>query len=154
MSYNYTVKLEIANEAKRESFDLTRITRQIQEAINSYHSLKTVRHKKTLSFQVAPTVLTLEIDSPVELNVPSKAIAKFTRILLSISPELSDIVANGRVFQSIQTGLAPSNIDNITDIEALKKLIEIFCEDAKDIAKANANLIMQRKIKELIFIEQ
>jgi hypothetical protein len=151
MSYQYTVKLEIANKKERNNFDLTTITQHIQSAIDQYHNLETVRNKKRLSYQVTPTVLTLDIDSPVELNVPSKAIAKFTRLLLGLSRELSGIVSNGRVFQSIQTELEPSNIDNISTCETLKKVTEIFCEDTKDMAKTNGNLIMQRRIKELIF---
>lgn len=147
MSYKYIVNLEIANEKKRANFDLTSISNHIQQAIDEYHGLETVRNKKSLSFQVTPSVLSINIDSPVELNVPSKAIAKFTRILLRLSQDLAEVVANGRVFQSIQTEIEPSNIDNISNCEALKELVNIFCQDTNDVDIIK----LQRNIKKLIF---
>lgn len=145
--YSYLVKLEIANDKKRDDFDLRTIKPEIQEAINKYHSLDTVRNKKSLSFSVDAKTLEISIKSPVQLDVPSKALAKFTRLLLELSPALKETVTNRRVFQSVQTSIPASSIDKISSCETLKKLVEIFCGEET----TNESLELQRKIKRLIF---
>ena len=47
MAYNYNVKLEIANDKKREGFSFMDIEKEIIAAIDKYHTLNTVRHKKS-----------------------------------------------------------------------------------------------------------
>lgn len=145
--YNYIVKLEIANEKKRDNFDLKSIQGEIEEAIEKYHSLKTVRHKKNLSCIVNEKTLEININSPVQLDYPSKALAKFTRILLEMSPTLAGVVSNGRVFQSVQTSIPASDIDRISSCDTLKKLIEIFCTELT----TEEQLEQQRKIKSILF---
>lgn len=145
--YNYIVKLEIANDKKREEFDLRTIKSEIQKAIDKYHALKTVRNKKSLTFSVEQKVLEIKIESPVQLDVPSKALAKFTRLLLELSPALAGTINNGRVFQSVQTSIPPSDIDRISSCDTLKKIIDLFCGELQ----TNANLELQRKIKALLF---
>lgn len=147
-TYNYNVTLEIANDKKREDFDLTTIKTKIQTAIDKYHSLNTVRNKKNLSFSVTEKALKISINSPVQLDCPSKALAKFTRLLLELSEELRDkITTSGRVFRSIKTSTPASDIDNISVCDTLKKLVELFCSQAT----TDEQLELQRKIKALLF---
>lgn len=146
-TFNYIVKLEIANDKRRDDFDLRTIKPEIQKAIDKYHSLNTVRNKKSLSFSVDAKTLEMNIKSPVKLDFPSKALAKFTRLLLELSPALSEIVSNGRVFQSVQTSIPASDIDRISSCDTLKKVIEIFC----DSSTTDEQLELQRKIKGLLF---
>jgi len=146
--YNYNVKLEIANDKKRATFDLSSIEKEIQNAIDKYHALNTVRHKKRLSFSVDKKILEINIDSPVQLDFPSKALAKFTRLLLELSPALGEVVTiGGRVFQSVQISIPASEVDKISACDTLKKLIEVFCDEAN----TNEQLEMQRKIKTILF---
>ena len=77
--YNYIVKLEIANDKKREEFDLRTIKSEIQKAIDKYHALKTVRNKKSLTFSVEQKVLEIKIESPVQLDCYSN----YHRLLLA-----------------------------------------------------------------------
>jgi len=153
MAYNYDVKLEIANDKVRDVFDFNSIEPQIKEAIEKYHALNTVRNKKNLSYKISPKILEISISSPVKLDVPSKALAKFTRILIELSPELEGTIANGRVFQSVQISIPVSDMDNISSSETLKKLIDIFCDDleSEDIQKKHERLKIQREIKKIIF---
>lgn len=154
MTYNYSVLLEIANENARGEFNFMNIEEQIKDAINTYHQTKTIRNKKVLSYVVTPKILEMRIISPVELEVPSKALAKFTRILITKSPELVKTIKNGRVFQSVKTTIPNSDLDKYSAKETLKKLIEIFCEDNRDhesTDKTNTRLEIQRKIKSIIF---
>ena len=156
MAYNYVVKLEIANNKKRETFNFKDIETQIKDAVDQYHALNTVRHKKKLSYRITPKVLELSINSPVKLDVPSKALAKFTRILIELSPKLADTIANGRVFQSVQISMPASDMDNFSSSETLKKLIDIFCDDSvsEDTHRRNERLETQRKIKMIVFNAQ
>lgn len=158
MSFNYTIQLEIANEKERNKFDLTKIKDHINSAIDDYHNLNTVRNKKELSCKITSKILEMHIKSPVKLNTPSKAIAKFTRLLLERSSELRSIVSNGRVFQSVETRLSPDDIDEISNVETLKRLVEIFCkendkkkEPNENIRESNKLLILQRNIKKIVF---
>lgn len=146
-NYNYIVKLEIANDKKREDIDLRTIGPEIEAAIADYHALNTVRNKKTLTYAVSEKVLEMHISSPVQLDVPSKALAKFTRLLLKRSEALAATVANKRVFQSIQSGMPASDLDNISACDALKKLVEIFCAETLN----DGQIELQRKIKALLF---
>lgn len=145
--YNYIVKLEIANDKKREEFDLQTIRSEIQEAINQYHELKTAHHKKRLSFRVEKRILEITIESPIQLDVPSKALAKFTRLLIDLSPALRETIVNRRVFRSVQTRIPPSDLDKISSCDVLKKAIDLFCGGAQ----TTSNLELQRKIKALLF---
>lgn len=156
MAYNYDVKLEIANDKKRETFNFKDIETQIKDAVDQYHALNTVRNKKKLSYRITPKVLELSINSPVKLDVPSKALAKFTRILIGLSPKLADTIANGRVFQSVQISMPASDMDNFSSSETLKKLIDIFCDDSasEDTHRRNERLETQRRIKMIIFNAQ
>lgn len=151
--YNYNVKLEIANDKKREEFDFKDIEEEIKVAIDKYHALNTVRNKKKLSYRITPKILEMSINSPVKLDVPSKALAKFTRILIQLSPKLSDTIANGRVFQSVQTSMPASDMDNFSSSETLKKLIDIFCDvsASEDAQKRQERLEIQHKIKAIVF---
>ncbi|WP_312653435.1 hypothetical protein [Proteiniclasticum sp.] len=154
MIFNYTVKFQLANDRAREGFSFLDIEDHVKEAIKVYHESKTVRHKKTLSYTVTKKILEMNIISPVELEFPSKALAKFTRTLVSISPELARTITNGRVFQSVETTIPASDLDNYSSKETIKRLIDIFCEDGDDseaIEKRNARLEVQRKIKAIIF---
>lgn len=156
MTYNYDVKLEIANDKERDVFDFNDIETQIKDAIEKYHDLNTVRNKKKLAYKISPKILEIKIMSPVKLEVPSKALAKFTRILIDLSPKLAATITNGRVFQSVQISIPASDLDNFTSSETLKKLIDIFCDDlaSEDIQKRNDRLEIQRKIKKIIFNAQ
>jgi hypothetical protein len=153
MAYNYNVKLEIANDKEREGFDFNDIEEEIKGAIEKYHGLNTVRNKKTLSYKISPKILEISISSPVKLDVPSKALAKFTRILIGLSPKLAATITNGRVFQSVQISVPVSDMDSFSSSETLKKLIDIFCDDliSEDTQKKNDRLEIQRKIKKIIF---
>ena len=90
MAYNYDVKLEIANDKVRDVFDFNSIEPQIKEAIEKYHALNTVRNKKNLSYKISPKILEISISSPVKLDVPSKALAKFTEFLLNFQKSLRE----------------------------------------------------------------
>ncbi|MEL7657951.1 MAG: hypothetical protein AAGU75_18820 [Bacillota bacterium] len=48
--YNYLVKLKLANDKRRDDFDLRTIKPEIQKAVDTYHSLDTVRNKKIFRF--------------------------------------------------------------------------------------------------------
>jgi len=146
--YNYVVKLEIANDKRRGDFDLTVIKKEIEEAIEQYNSLNTVRDKKHLSCIVHTKMLEFMIKSPNQLDIPSKALAKFTRILLELSPTLRETVVNRRVFKSLQTSIPASSLDcQYSSCETLKRVIEIFC--GEEITDEHVEL--QRKIKKIIY---
>lgn len=146
-TYNYVVRLEIANDKERGRFDLRSIEPQIKAAIKQYDDLDTVRNKKTLTARVEQKILEIAIESPVHLEVPSKALAKFTRLLIKLSPELEATINNKRVFQSVQTSIPTSNLDLISTGDALKKIIDLFCGDTQE----KENLELQRKVKALVF---
>lgn len=145
--FNYVVKLEIANDKKRENFDLRTIKPQIMEAIKEYDKLDTVRNKKKLTARVDQKILEIGIESPVKLEVPSKALAKFTRILVKLSPELAATISNKRVFQSVQTSIPSSDLDRIPTSDTLKKIIDLFCGESQ----GKESLELQRKVKALVF---
>ncbi len=152
MSYKYTIQLELANEKERGKFDLMTIEHHIKSAMDDYDKMETVRNKKTLFYRLSPKILEIDIHSPVELVVPSKSIAKFTRILLKYSKELSAIVYHGRVFQSVQTKFVPNDIDKISNTKTLQKLVEIFYPEGElNTSQNNELLILQREIKKLVF---
>lgn len=156
MAYNYNVKLEIANDKERERFNFKDIEKEIKTAIDKYHALNTVRNKKKLSYRITPKILEISINSPVKLDVPSRALAKFTRILIELSPKLNRTIANGRVFQSVQISVPDSDMDNFSSSETLKKLIDIFCDDSvsDDAQKRQKRLEIQQKIKKIVFNAQ
>lgn len=145
--YNYVVRLEIANDKEREKFDLREIEPKIKEAIKQYDELDTVRNKKKLTARVNQKILEITIESPVQLEVPSKALAKFTRILIKLSPELEATISNRRVFQSVHTSIPASDLDSIPTSDTLKKIFDLFCGETQ----GEENLELQRKVKALVF---
>lgn len=146
-TFNYVVKLEIANDKEREKFDLRKIEPQIKAAIKQYDELDTVRNKKKLTAKVEQKILEIIIESPVQLDVPSKALAKFTRLLVKLSPELEATISNKRVFQSVQTSIPTSNLDLIPTSDTLKKIIDLFCGESQ----GKENVELQRRVKALVF---
>jgi hypothetical protein len=145
--FRYVVTLEIANDKARETFDLKTIEKKIEEAIKQYHALDTVRNKKVLSAHVEKETIEMTIVSPVQLEVPSKALAKFTRLLVALSPELEATITNKRVFQSVRTNIPASEIDRISTCDTLKKMVDLFCGELQ----SDEKLELQRKIKCLLF---
>ncbi len=144
--HHYTVTLEISNDEARARIDLREVEGAIQDAIADYHSLNTVRNKKNLVCTVYEDHMVMEIDSPLALDVPSKALAKFTRILLTKNTILNSAVNNGRIFRSVKSGVPESQYDNITAAETIVKVVNILLGEQNE-----KNILLARQIKEVVF---
>ena len=149
MKYKYFIKFQLVN--RQINCNLKDFELGINKAVATFNSIKSTNPKKIVNCIVYKSFIDLELDSSIELRVPSKALAGFSRKLLEICPEMEQYVIGKRLFQSIEVKNIATEIlrypDDIKDLDAAKLIIDLFFNNS---AMNLNNVRARNKIKDEI----
>lgn len=142
MAYNYTVIFQLVDEEASDIDFQSKIGKQkIEDAKDYFNGLKTRNPKNINELEViGKHRLKFSISSEEILQVPTKALATFTRRLIEVWPEIGEHAIGKRIFKGISSDeinedVEINNIDDISDVDALKLLIDIFINKSSMTAK-------------------
>lgn len=158
MSYKYTFILELIDEdASDIDFESEIGVKKVEDAKEYFNKLNTRNPKKIRSLNIiGKHRLEFNISSEEILQVPTKAMVSFTRQLIKIWPEIGEHTVGKRLFRGISSNEIDietkfNNIDDISDVDALKVLIDIFVNKSSiDVKEKKLRNITINEVKECL----
>lgn len=149
MKYKYFIRFQLVNrqiKCNLKDFEL-----QINMVVKNFNTINSKNPKKIVNCIVYEEFMDIELHSLIELQVPSKALAGFSKKLLEICPEMQKYIIGKRLFQSIEIKNIATEIvkdfDDIKDVDAVKLIIDLFFNNS---AINSDSIRMRNKLKDEI----